>query len=397
MVYEITQTFNITKGMVITMASKWKYANLDARHRLDLLRKGNKELFDEEVARTKEITKARRELGLDTSEQENWMDTVGYNYSLSSASENDKISKNGYAALYLEDKKADSEPSGVKAYRDGAAVKTSYISSAKRKIDNAKKLAMESAADGYEKIKEDAKQELYSRYPYLEEELVNEGASLRGGKAARARKSIDDRLTEIYEELDRELENKLSELEKKYAALRDTITEYRRNGTAKESLGVIANVLVKNAAREDGFDASLVPGVSQKRYPKNATETETGTISGTDVIGTQPETDVSDTDSVNDTENRQIKHPQSTSEDLSGENEVLSDKEMIETVDVPAGGYDKELYAETDELSQAVLRDREAAVRSIREMLVKNGMSASKAAIAAARLAELLARRKTGA
>ena len=82
------------------MATKWKYADIDAENRLEMLRNGNKELFLEETARTKEITDARRALGLDTSEQEKWMDTVGRNYNQSLASEGDTVSTKGYAELY---------------------------------------------------------------------------------------------------------------------------------------------------------------------------------------------------------------------------------------------------------------------------------------------------------
>ena len=95
------------------MATKWKYADIDAENRLEMLRNGNKELFLEETARTKEITDARRALGLDTSEQEKWMDTVGRNYNQSLASEGDTVSTKGYAELYLGEKKQDTEPSPV--------------------------------------------------------------------------------------------------------------------------------------------------------------------------------------------------------------------------------------------------------------------------------------------
>ena len=87
------------------MSSKWKYANLDAETRLEMLRSGNKAVFDEEVERTKSVTKARKELGLDTDEQEKWMDTVGYNYNLSTAKNMGEpaasVSKTGYAKIYL--------------------------------------------------------------------------------------------------------------------------------------------------------------------------------------------------------------------------------------------------------------------------------------------------------
>lgn len=260
------------------MASKWKYADLDANHRIGLLRKGNKELFDEEVARTKEVINARRELGLDTTEQESWMDTVGYNYNLSQADAGRTVSKTGYAQLYAGEKKADTEPSPVKKYRDGIPVVTGYISAANRKIDNALKLAQASLKSKYDDRKKEIYNELYDRYPYLKEQVLNEGASPDGGKMKRAYDSIEQELSRLYQELDNELSEGLSELGKKYAGLKDKIIEYRKNGTAKESLGVIADMLIKNAAAEDDFEYSSIPGVGSRTKVKAlGSDTDNGT------------------------------------------------------------------------------------------------------------------------
>ena len=256
------------------MATKWKYASLDANQRLDMLREGNKELFDEEVARTKEITKARRELGLDTTEQENWMDTVGYNYSSYLAGEGDTVSKTGYAELYLNGETKNAGTSPMKSYKEKAGPETSYISNAKRKITKAGELAKKSLADKYEEIKKRARDELFDSYPYLKEQLVNSGASLDGGKAKKAYEQIEARLMDIYSELDSEYEERLSKIDNKYSKLVDTLMDYRKNGAAKESLGVIANVLVKNAALEDGFDAYLIPGVSSFKGRKDFDDNE---------------------------------------------------------------------------------------------------------------------------
>ncbi len=240
------------------MASKWKYANLGSESRLEMLRNGNKSVFDEEVARTKDITKARRELGLDTTNQEKWMDEVGYNYSLSFAAPADTVSKSGYSQLYLD---GDGKKSTAKA-KTVAAPANTYITDAKLKIQTAGKLAKKAAVQKYDVLKQAAKEELYSSNPYLEEALINSGASLNGGKAAKAAKAIENRLEEIYADYDGELAKELDSLDKKYAAMTDKILEYRKSGTAKKSLGTIANVLVKNAAAEDGYSAADVPGVS---------------------------------------------------------------------------------------------------------------------------------------
>ena len=242
------------------MATKWKYANLDAQHRLDLLKEGNKELFDEEVARTKEITRARRELGLDTTEQENWMDTVGYNYSLSLAGVGDKVSKTGYAELYLKDKPKNSGTSPVKSYSEKVA-STYRFADAKRKVAKAGDLAKKALAKEYEEIKERARNELFDRYPYLKEKLINSGASLEGGKAEREYRKLEAKLEDIYSQLDDEYKSRLSDIESRYSGIVQTLMDYKEKGTTKESFGVIADDLIRKAAKIDGFDASLIPGV----------------------------------------------------------------------------------------------------------------------------------------
>jgi len=246
--------------------SKWKYAGTDASQRLKMLNMGNKELFDEEVARTREVTNARRELGLDTTEQEKWMDTVGYNYSLYLAADDDKdnVSKTGYAELYLNPVEKEA-PSPVAIYKSTMSKPTPYISNAKRKIEAAKELAVQSARMDYENAVAEAKKELYGEYPYIEEALVNDGADLRGGKAKKVYAVLEARLDGIKEKLGEVYEKRISELETKYSNMTDELMEYRKNGTAKEYLGVIADVLVKNAALEDGFDAFAIPGVGGKK------------------------------------------------------------------------------------------------------------------------------------
>lgn len=256
------------------MASKWKYANLSAESRLQMLRNGNKKVFDEEVARTKDITKARKELGLDTTAQEKWIDEVGYNYSLSSAAPGDKVSKSGYSKLYLD---GDGKKSTAKA-KSVAAPSTTYITDAKYKIQSANKLAKKAAVQKYDGLKQAAKEELYSLNPYLEEALINSGASLNGGKAAKAYAAIENRLEDIYAEYDDELAKELNSLDKKYAAMTDKLIEYRKSGTAKKSLGTIANVLVKNAAVEDGYSAADVPGVMGRVSVKKVDGTKSGGV-----------------------------------------------------------------------------------------------------------------------
>lgn len=360
------------------MSSKWKYAELDAEHRLALLNNGNKELFDEEVARTKEITDARRELGLDTSAQEKWMDEVGYNYSLSLVDEGTPVSKTGYAKLYLDGKKADTEPSGVKIARYGKPVTTSYISDAKRKIDKAMNLALDKIREEYAARKKAAKDEIYDKYPYLKEQLVNEGASLDGGKIGRMYELLEKELADTYALLDVGLEEALYNTEKKYAGFKNEITMHRKSGTALESLGVIADVLIKKAAIEDGFDYSEIPGMSTRGKAKSA-----AALKGKSA----------DTDSKASAREKAALAQQSrTTED---EESVTSEKEIIPEEESKKATLSDSLYDNIGAVAKQAYDDPVKAAGAISKMLITNGMPMPDAFKAAFELVSLLVARSS--
>ncbi len=83
------------------MATKWKYATIPASRRLEMLKEGNDELYNEEIARTKDSISNRLAAGLDVSEQMKWADTVSYNHNLSKAKgmgiDESNVTKDGYA------------------------------------------------------------------------------------------------------------------------------------------------------------------------------------------------------------------------------------------------------------------------------------------------------------
>ena len=83
------------------MSTKWKYASLPASERLGMIRSGNKDVYESELARAKDIIKVRNEAGLDTGEQKAWIDDVSYNYNLYNASKMgispSRVNKTGYA------------------------------------------------------------------------------------------------------------------------------------------------------------------------------------------------------------------------------------------------------------------------------------------------------------
>lgn len=87
------------------MASKWKYASLPAEERLSKIREGDKDVYESEIARSVDAANSRKELGLDTTEQRDWIDRVSYNYNLSNAGKigisSALVNKTGYADVLL--------------------------------------------------------------------------------------------------------------------------------------------------------------------------------------------------------------------------------------------------------------------------------------------------------
>lgn len=239
------------------MANKWKYATLDAETRLKMLRNGNKEVFDEEVERTKSVTKARRELGLDTKEQENWMDTVGYNYNLYNAKmlgeDVANVSKTGYANLYLKEGN-EKKPKSSRNYFSGP--KTNLYDTAFYRVSSAANAAKKAINSKYDAILHDAEAEFEKQYSYLEEALVNNGDSLEGGKATMLLDEFRKDFESAYGEYDKARKEELLKSEQKYAKLSDTLLSHKNNGMSAFSLVGAANDMVLKNAAADGYDAN---------------------------------------------------------------------------------------------------------------------------------------------
>ncbi len=86
------------------MANKWKYSTLPASERLGMVRGGNKDVYDNEIARSMDVIKQKKALGLDVSDQKDWIDKVSYNYNLHLANgiaSPSSVNKTGYADRLL--------------------------------------------------------------------------------------------------------------------------------------------------------------------------------------------------------------------------------------------------------------------------------------------------------
>ncbi len=226
------------------MSSKWKYADLPAQTRLDMLKNGNKDLFDEEVARTKEVMDARREVGLDTDAQEKWIDNVGYNYNLHLAGKAgespDNVSKTGYANIYYTPKDRSSGGSKIKPNTGRTA-----IGVAREHIEKAAESASEEIRKKYTLLKEQTREEFSEKSPILREMLINSGASLEGGRAKQFFADIQKNLDSVYDEYDKAMNEELENVGRMYAQMENKLTEYRNSGVYEPSLISVAQELVK--------------------------------------------------------------------------------------------------------------------------------------------------------
>lgn len=123
------------------MAAKWKYASLPAEERVERIRKGDKSVYDAEMARSSEVIKARSELGLDTTEQKAWIDRISYNYNLSNAEkmgiDASRVNKTGYADVLLGGK----IPSARKSTSRGVVERGKSVSTEDLAIELAQKEA----------------------------------------------------------------------------------------------------------------------------------------------------------------------------------------------------------------------------------------------------------------
>ena len=87
------------------MANKWKYSSLPAEERIGMIRKGDKDVYANEVDRALDVIKTRESLGLDTTDQKDWIDNISYNYNLYNAERMgispNNVNKTGYADKIL--------------------------------------------------------------------------------------------------------------------------------------------------------------------------------------------------------------------------------------------------------------------------------------------------------
>ncbi len=164
------------------MANKWKYSSLAANERLDRIRGGDKDVYENEIARSLDVVKSRRELGLDVSEQKDWIDRVSYQYNLSGAEKLglplSSVNETGYADRLLSEGKS----AGKSAASAGSSGVITVVPSGTEKWTQARALLDEF----YGRV-----QALEKERANLDEWLVNNGIDRDSGEGQKYRKQFE--------------------------------------------------------------------------------------------------------------------------------------------------------------------------------------------------------------
>lgn len=182
------------------VANKWKYSSLPASERIEMVKNGDKDVYDSEIARSVDVINSRNELGLDITEQKNWIDTLSYNYNLGNAAkmgiEQSKVNKTGYADYILGTEK----PESTKRKYVGTSKYADFVSAVEEL-----RLAYEAQNDETEK-----------KIANMEEWLLNNGISKDSADGQKYLKDFQDKIDAEKEQNLAEYKSKVKSLGVKY-------------------------------------------------------------------------------------------------------------------------------------------------------------------------------------
>lgn len=153
----------------------WKYASLSEKERLGRIRNGDNDVYNTEIARLDYLSGARKSLGFETKDIEDWRTLVNQAKSASSEKQPYKVSPS----------------KGLPKFYSGNTDKTigdfySYMSSLNKKLSDDRNAALTEAAQAKTK---------------LDEWLSTNGLSADGGTAARKSTEIENNLSDELEKL----------------------------------------------------------------------------------------------------------------------------------------------------------------------------------------------------
>lgn len=221
--------------MAKTKLTKWKYGTVPAAQRLSMLREGNKELYDEEIARTRDVITDRLSAGLSVDEQMKWGDTISYQYNLSNAEKAglspDSVAKSGYSEKLFGDLAvsngsttstvASPKKVNTESYRDnyknetteslGKAVNEAYAAAINRRLSELSAQYNRYVSDvtaQYEAQKRQVLDDYEKQEEYYREKELNEG-TVGGGRSEttrlKAKQALDEALSTLAERRDRSI------------------------------------------------------------------------------------------------------------------------------------------------------------------------------------------------
>lgn len=186
------------KGRI--MASEWKYSAVPASERLYMVKNGDADVYQSEIARSVSTANSRRELGLDISEQKAWIDSLSYNYNLYSAEKMgispSLVSKTGYADKLLE------ESAGKSGRR--------YITTVSKRT-NLEHRAKELLTEYYGKVSAFAEKK-----KNVEEWLMNNGIDQNSETGRKYIEEFEESLKNAAEKYGKEYASKLRSAAEKY-------------------------------------------------------------------------------------------------------------------------------------------------------------------------------------
>ncbi|MBQ7399093.1 MAG: hypothetical protein IJW06_01350 [Clostridia bacterium] len=153
------------------MTNNWKYASLGQRERLKMIRGGDEDVYNTEKERNNYLRKLQAELGVPTTDIDDWDATIDNAYSNATLQKADK--------------------SGLPKISSGKYNKVNKAYSDYMKALNAQK----------KEELEEATAESESAYEYLVEWLANNGFSAEGMTAKQEKKALEESVAKFIEQI----------------------------------------------------------------------------------------------------------------------------------------------------------------------------------------------------
>lgn len=274
------------------MASNWKYATLPAEKRLEMIKDGNQEVFNEEKARALSAIRSRQELGLPVEDQIAWADSVGYNNALYNAKglgiDAADVEKSGYGERWLSgDNPQSLKLSGI-IQNDRKNLLSEQMDAKNRLAEREYEKAVSELESETEERKRSAYNEAMRKIPEMRETFANLGLSAEGGTVRTHEMQADAALDAAMAELDKLLlsgkkelldekeKQKLQNLSEMLAEYRSALDKESESARAAQELQLKKDQLANDEARLEleKKAAELKAAEADRNYELKATEAD---------------------------------------------------------------------------------------------------------------------------